>query len=130
MFFLMFYCFFLMIRRPPRSKRTYTLFPYTTLFRSIEGGRHREPAVEHRQPQRHRNGCPQAGRQEERPEPLAEQRRTGMAAVAGNGGAGSRHVGEYLVLRARWIMAFFSSEERRVGKEWVRTCRSGWSPYH
>src|SRR3546814_6539511 len=24
-----------MIRRPPRSTRTYTLFPYTTLFRSI-----------------------------------------------------------------------------------------------
>src|SRR3546814_17864379 len=26
--------FFLMIRPPPRSTRTYTLFPYTTLFRS------------------------------------------------------------------------------------------------
>src|SRR3546814_19597250 len=29
--------FFLMIRRPPRSTRTDTLFPYTTLFRSIVG---------------------------------------------------------------------------------------------
>src|SRR6188474_3867142 len=29
--------FFLMIRRPPRSTRRYTLFPYTTLFRSIPG---------------------------------------------------------------------------------------------
>src|SRR3546814_1110368 len=28
-------CFFLMIRRPPRSTRTDTLFPYTTLFRSL-----------------------------------------------------------------------------------------------
>src|SRR3546814_14172733 len=28
------YIFFLMIRRPPRSTRTDTLFPYTTLFRS------------------------------------------------------------------------------------------------
>src|SRR3546814_19465097 len=28
------YFFFLMIRRPPRSTRTDTLFPYTTLFRS------------------------------------------------------------------------------------------------
>src|SRR3546814_12195823 len=28
------FCFFLMIRRPPRSTRTDTLFPYTTLFRS------------------------------------------------------------------------------------------------
>src|SRR3546814_9551698 len=30
-----FYFFFLMIRRPPRSTRTDTLFPYTTLFRSF-----------------------------------------------------------------------------------------------
>src|SRR3546814_16582659 len=29
--------FFLMIRRPPRSTRTDTLFPYTTLFRSPLG---------------------------------------------------------------------------------------------
>src|SRR3546814_7501325 len=29
--------FFLMIRRPPRSTRTDTLFPYTTLFRSRRG---------------------------------------------------------------------------------------------
>src|SRR3546814_2561461 len=29
--------FFLMIRRPPRSTRTDTLFPYTTLFRSHGG---------------------------------------------------------------------------------------------
>src|SRR3546814_20354410 len=28
--------FFLMIRRPPRSTRTDTLFPYTTLFRSAQ----------------------------------------------------------------------------------------------
>src|SRR3546814_2173243 len=39
------YIFFLMIRRPPRSTRTDTLFPYTTLFRSA---RARTP------PQRHR----------------------------------------------------------------------------
>src|SRR3546814_19136975 len=31
----MFDLFFLMIRRPPRSTRTDTLFPYTTLFRSV-----------------------------------------------------------------------------------------------
>src|SRR3546814_15834661 len=30
---------FLMIRRPPRSTRTDTLFPYTTLFRSLQRGR-------------------------------------------------------------------------------------------
>src|SRR3546814_18273141 len=33
--------FFLMIRRPPRSTRTDTLFPYTTLFRSRRGSRAR-----------------------------------------------------------------------------------------
>src|SRR3546814_9224837 len=32
---LLFCFFFLMIRRPPRSTRTDTLFPYTTLFRSV-----------------------------------------------------------------------------------------------
>src|SRR3546814_4677144 len=34
----MFMCslFLLMIRRPPRSTRTDTLFPYTTLFRSLD----------------------------------------------------------------------------------------------
>src|SRR3546814_18381131 len=39
--------FFLMIRRPPRSTRTDTLFPYTTLFRSArevstDAARHRD----------------------------------------------------------------------------------------
>src|SRR3546814_12473448 len=41
-----FYFFFLMIRRPPRSTRTDTLFPYTTLFRSCAtGGPRRAAAV-------------------------------------------------------------------------------------
>src|SRR3546814_14857358 len=33
---ILFCFFFLMIRRPPRSTRTDTLFPYTTLVRSVE----------------------------------------------------------------------------------------------
>src|SRR3546814_12424385 len=36
-FFLYLFFFFLMILRPPRSTRTDTLFPYTTLFRSGPG---------------------------------------------------------------------------------------------
>src|SRR3546814_7064756 len=50
--------FFLMIRRPPRSTRTDTLFPYTTLFRSrpaairrrgdLAGLRRRPVPTEHR----------------------------------------------------------------------------------
>src|SRR3546814_3167175 len=40
-----------MIRRPPRSTRTDTLFPYTTLFRSLDGGGSRND------PQRNHCGC-------------------------------------------------------------------------
>src|SRR3546814_7054541 len=38
------FVFFLIIRRPPRSTRTDTLFPYTTLFRSGIRGRPAGPA--------------------------------------------------------------------------------------
>src|SRR3546814_17102546 len=38
--------FFLIIRRPPRSTRTDTLFPYTTLFRSQIGDAEHGCAVE------------------------------------------------------------------------------------
>src|SRR3546814_10972221 len=34
------------------------------------------------------------------------------------------------VVRQRLKLASVRSEERRVGKECVSTCRSGWSPYH
>src|SRR3546814_15763583 len=40
--------FFLMIRQPPRSKRTDTLFPYTTLFRSTIEERSARRAPRHR----------------------------------------------------------------------------------
>src|SRR5438034_7351955 len=62
-----FFLFFLMIRRPPRS----TLFPYTTLFRSVvRAGRpgadqHRQPERVHRAPARRggvaADGEPQSG---------------------------------------------------------------------
>src|SRR3546814_9103915 len=45
----LFVFFFLMIRRPPRSTRTDTLFPYTTLFRSDEfaiGAHQRGPGIQ------------------------------------------------------------------------------------
>src|SRR3546814_15413209 len=104
-----------MKRRPPRSTRTDTLFPYTTLFRSDrrqqeaghhrggitedhlvgvlggrrEGGGNGEAAVKGQQPERHRGGGPEARGQEEGTEALAKQRRASMAAIARNGGAGS-----------------------------------------
>src|SRR3546814_16386983 len=61
--------FFLMIRRPPRSTRTDTLFPYTTLFRSRLGKRHprlREPEVDAlRQAEEHRRFAKEENQQEE-----------------------------------------------------------------
>src|SRR3546814_13509530 len=53
-----------MIRRPPRSTRTDTLFPYTTLFRSIWAGRaappHRSPPNAAPSPERRCRAPPQA----------------------------------------------------------------------
>src|SRR3546814_1954546 len=72
-----------MIRRPPRSTRTDTLFPYTTLFRSLStgcrerspgddapGGRERAHSLGAGRPGRGgglraRSGSPTAGRSEE-----------------------------------------------------------------
>src|SRR3546814_3985713 len=49
--------FFLMIRRPPRSTRTDTLFPYTTLFRSDDDRIvAREHKVDHQNLQERREG--------------------------------------------------------------------------
>src|SRR3546814_2546678 len=48
-----FFCF-LMIRRPPRSTRTDTLFPYTTLFRSRAPLRPPAPSDRRRVPWRYR----------------------------------------------------------------------------
>src|SRR3546814_10450269 len=41
-----------MIRRPPRSTRTDTLFPYTTLFRSVPGTG-QKAALQHRHAKQH-----------------------------------------------------------------------------
>src|SRR3546814_19538720 len=66
--------FFLIIRRPPRSTRTDTLFPYTTLFRSARLAGAAQPAdaepPPHRQPDGGRlggrpRGCRPHGRSEE-----------------------------------------------------------------
>src|SRR3546814_19013704 len=48
--------FFLMIRRPPRSTRTDTLFPYTTLFRSRDGARWRVRTAPRSALRGHRDG--------------------------------------------------------------------------
>src|SRR3546814_14929924 len=65
-----------MYRRPPRSTRTDTLFPYTTLFRSVRGGeahrdrhrpaRHRRPALTMSAPQPLHADTPRARRTKKR----------------------------------------------------------------
>src|SRR3546814_11960459 len=99
-----------MIRLPPRSTRTDTLFPYTTLFRSVR--------------------CPDlveiAGGDARRIITVADVQgaaetgaRTGAENIKAEGG-----------FKLRWDKLGERSEERRVGKECVSTCRSRWSPYH
>src|SRR3546814_7695561 len=68
MFFLFRFAlfFFLMIRRPPRSTRTDTLFPYPTLFRSHE--QHPLEALEEPDP-----GEDEDEAQHQRPEDAPEQ---------------------------------------------------------
>src|SRR3546814_11852358 len=78
-------CFFFMIRVPPRSTRTYTLFPNTTLFRSVVLG-----AV----PRGGERGCgldrhPRSGEHQRRPVLWSGQRPAGrLADVAGGAVAG------------------------------------------
>src|SRR3546814_14108341 len=96
-----------MIRRPPRSTRTDTLFPYTTLFRS-EGVLRAVGRAIGLAPAR----CKHHAR---RVAGDAIEKAVGREVHA----AGLVHRGD----PAR-------SEERRVGKECVSTCRSRWSPYH
>src|SRR3546814_14496937 len=60
--------FFVMIRRPPRSTRTDTLFPYTTLFRSLRAFR-RHGGVSEQLPRAGDQGGP--GRQARRGRPAS-----------------------------------------------------------
>src|SRR3546814_5541204 len=83
-----FFCFFLMIRRPPRSTRTDTLFPYTTLFRSSCGPRRfRLPIVPECDHSRSRRDSPRGPRARREPglgRP-AGRRPAGVAAVRPQG---------------------------------------------
>src|SRR3546814_16445604 len=123
-----------MIRRPPRSTRTDTLFPYTTLFRSLEDLRdERARSVVHRGDvdggvlvlerggdgvECLRQGC---GR-------IHLERTVGFArgrAAGGDvGGAGGERDHEQGGARRG------RSEERRGGKECASTSRSRWARYH
>src|SRR3546814_16128786 len=121
-----------MIRRPPRSTLTDTLFPYTTLFRSprksLADVEDEVPAFA---------GDETAGEAED----VANALHT--AAVGGQrvlqGVDGLRRVelrqgrfgapAEGQLVRAQ-VIGQARGEERRVGQECVSTCGSRWWPYH
>src|SRR3546814_14013416 len=112
-----------MIRRPPRSTRTDTLVPYTTLFRSrLEGG-----------------AAPRDDANTTRvvsapaPVPGLGPNLHSIQSAAGDVGCrirrGRRTARPGPAVREAGL-APTSSEERRVGKALVRQCRSRCSPYH
>src|SRR3546814_13067186 len=98
-----------MIRRTPRSTRTDTLFPYTTLFRS-EKVAGRRIAV------------------------LGSMKELGETSDAFHVGLAepieAACVDHVILVGEEMAPLAKRSEERRVGKECVSTCRSRWSPYH
>src|SRR3546814_12227960 len=130
-----------MIRRPPRSTRTYTLFPYTTLFRSALGG------------DRLGLGLQLLGDEAiEKPDVLQPPAIVGLEQVAHDDAAGrligsdaeedsalvrcahgrlGQHAPDLIgLLRPSILDRIPRSEERRVGTVCVSTCRYRWSPYH
>src|SRR3546814_18828779 len=107
-----------MIRRPPISTRTDTLFPYTTLFRSFERVQSYIRAGD----------IYQANLTFPSTLPVPEDPRTLYVAIRGRAQAGH---GGIVFTGAQWLLSFspeLRSEERRVGQECVSTCRSRWSP--
>src|SRR3546814_16529778 len=124
-----------MIRRPPRSTRTDTLFPYTTLFRSLDarllevaharehaGDEHRRQAGGENESGRiaadHVDDIPVGGDiAAHHAERLAQRALDNVDAVR-------RLVAVGAAAPAR---AVTRSEQRRGGKEWVRPVRSRWA---
>src|SRR3546814_19095145 len=121
-----------MRRRPPRSTRPDTLFPYTTLFRSSDRDERTVPPVT-------RSSAPAAGEPHGGlPYALGAYVIWGFVPLFFKLLDSVPPV-EVLAQRILWsmplcfvIMVFRRqrSEERRVGKGCVSPCRSRWSPYH
>src|SRR3546814_15265995 len=119
-----------MILRPPISTRTDTLFPYTTLFRSrrdrllhLRSGVHLDGELRFRHHLHRRRG-----------------RRADASRLPHRGSRRAQRLHGRLLPAAVWraakrqgkddVRKINRSEERRVGKECVSTCRSRWSTYH
>src|SRR3546814_13599845 len=104
-----------MIRRPPRSTRTDTLFPYTTLFRSKRSSQENGTlaARDHGQKTTDSTSMSADGTPEVRGEVIFPHGKTPTSKT--------EHP-------ARTFPCGWRSEERRVRKECVNTCSSHWSP--
>src|SRR3546814_17684953 len=126
-----------MIRLPPRSTRTNTLFPYTTLFRSCAadtgrvrpGGRRTAAArlrLAFERPDDFALG--QYVRLCRRPDRFCSLARRDIEMVGIERGQAEMVVVRAMPFGRLWPV--IRSEERRVGKEVVRRCQSRWFPYH
>src|SRR3546814_14832953 len=122
----------LMIRRPPRPTRTDTLFPYTTPCRSQGKSRRgstlggQGPSLAH---------CERVECGSGNQDAAQHQPRLGLGVAGDEQGAGHRKYDDGEMHPVDPALAVFEdrkrrSDERRVGKEWVSTGRSRWSPYH
>src|SRR3546814_20616552 len=122
--------FFLMIRRPPRSTRTDTLFPYTTLFRSGAFRSGASPARTRCGRGRGRSRIKQVprvgavfdvprGNRAERPKRAGHEQRYGREAKRQEE-AGADEEGKEIEEGREEKVALRRTEESRVGKEWVR----------
>src|SRR3546814_14875346 len=124
-----------MIRRPPRSTRTDTLFPYTTLFRSDGKPMHR---AFHAKVRRVALGVGERGG-----ETTAKNLQNPVGGLISAAMTNPNPLQAVIIpvtafqqnCTLLWCTrtmkgAFVRSEERRVGKECVSTCRSRWSQYH
>src|SRR3546814_10765118 len=100
--------FFLIIRRPPISTRTDTLFPYTTLFRSL-CGLHLEQAVDRVEPRLPpQRGIDRIGRLVRVQESVGAAVPDDVAVLAGN-----QPVGNLGDLAARGILEILGVIERQ-----------------
>src|SRR3546814_16422763 len=125
------YIFFLMIRRPPRSTRTDTLFPYPTLFRSDQIGLlfslSDTPGVIQGRPllvgEHTQEILAGMGYSDDEIKTMEEQFAIGFAGMPRMPPRPAPGAAAQAPKQGR-------SDERRVGKESVSTCRSRWAPYH
>src|SRR3546814_16288124 len=133
----------LLLRPPPMSTRTDTLFPYTTLFRSVvrpgAGGAGDRGAADLPQTQTGQDHT----MSNEQPRPnrnrltflviigifLGGMLVAGALRFAGWQPSGMKNNGELLQPPTDLRDVTPRSEERRVGKECGSTCRYRWSPY-